>query len=1164
MTIIQKLVMKGFKSFAMKTDIPLGAGFNVVIGPNGSGKSNVMDALCFVLGKGSTKGLRAEKASHLIYNGGKSKEPAKEGEVSITFENTGDIFQTGQPSIKITRIIRQNGQSIYKIDDKVRTRQQVLDFLSRAQITPEGHNIVLQGDIIRLIEMSSVQRREVLEEVSGISIYEEKKHRAMSELEKVEDRIKESEIILAERSTHLKELKEERDQTLRYTTLKDKIKQHRGSIVKMKLEKKQKDLASTEAKLNEEKAKLTATQEELQKLRDQYSKTKAELDTLTKEIEKKGDAEQVQLQKNIEAMKIELARKKTRAETCRQEIDKVGVRKEQLKQSLKELDEKIKQLKDQIASLEKDRHDDAKRLHEIEQKIQDFRKKHQLDSSDALDLQIDELDKATEEKEKEMLKLKEQQQNLLRQRDQLEFQLRSMDEQLGKVKDLEKQHKSELDAIKAKRDEFKKSTLELNTLLNDDSSLAMQVANAKAKLQRQQEELSKLQIARTGLKESLFRDIPIKKILENKKSFPGVFGMVSEIGKVQSKYALALEVAAGQRLKSIVVDNDKTAAQCIRYLKEQRLGVASFIPLNTVKPSSEKVDIEQVKKIQGVHDLAINLVSFEAQFKPVFSYVFASTLVVDTIDTARRIGIGRIRMVTLDGDLTEGSGVMQGGFREKSRQGMGFQEKEVDQSIEQLEQSIAEAERVVASLDQKRSLNDERIQRLRELKATLEGEIIKMEKSIYVSDTDLDASQIKKKQLQAELDAIAKQQDTLNSTISKQTQELTTCKIKRQELRTKISQLRSPVLIAEINTFEQKRQELREKNIKRESEGEGLHAQIKTILDPERIKTLKIVGQHDHEEEAFKKEIKELSDNLAKEEKELKLQEQKQQEFYQQYKALFTKKNKLTESTQEQEKGIFKQEEQTRSVEQRMNLISLEQAKFRAEYAGVEEEFRQFEGIVVLQKPLSELEKEAKKFEDSLEQLGAVNIKALEIYDSVEKEYHVLLDKRQKLIDEKTNVLVMMNEIETKKKELFMKTFTVLNDNFSQIFSTLSVKGQAYLELDNKDDPFADGVSIKVKLTSKKFMDLRSLSGGEKTLTAIAFLFAIQDHAPASFYVLDEVDAALDKRNSELLAKLVKKYSSKAQYLLISHNDAMINEADTLYGVSMNEHGMSKVYSLKV
>jgi len=245
--------------------------------------------------------------------------------------------------------------------------------------------------------------------------------------------------------------------------------------------------------------------------------------------------------------------------------------------------------------------------------------------------------------------------------------------------------------------------------------------------------------------------------------------------------------------------------------------------------------------------------------------------------------------------------------------------------------------------------------------------------------------------------------------------------------------------------------------------------------------------------------------------------------------------------------------------------LSLKNAELSAELAGMQQEFQQYEGVRLDSlKTEDELKSEISKFEKMKSEIGFVNMRALDIYEDVEKQYNSLLEKKGTLSREKEDVVSLMNEIEGKKKDLFMKTFEVVNENFKKFFVMLSSKGDAYLEIENPEQPFEAGLNIRVRITGQKFLDIRSLSGGEKTMTALAFIFSIQEHEPASFYVLDEVDAALDKHNSEKFAKLIRKYSERAQYLIVSHNDNVISEADTLYGVSMNEQGISQVVSLKI
>ena len=305
---------------------------------------------------------------------------------------------------------------------------------------------------------------------------------------------------------------------------------------------------------------------------------------------------------------------------------------------------------------------------------------------------------------------------------------------------------------------------------------------------------------------------------------------------------------------------------------------------------------------------------------------------------------------------------------------------------------------------------------------------------------------------------------------------------------------------------------------------------------------------------------------IAQKEAMLKGKEDTAREFYIKFKSLFGKQAKINEEIQKNEASIEKLAEESRQVEIKVNFNSLKNAEIAASLAALRQEFSQYEGVKLdLEKTEEQLKSEISKFERMREDIGSVNMRALEVYDEAERQYNEFMEKKEKLGREKDDVLAMMKEIEGKKKELFMKTFEVVNGNFKNFFGMLTTKGaEATLILENEENPFEAGVRINVKITGSKFLDIRGLSGGEKTLTALAFIFAIQEHEPASFYVLDEVDAALDKHNSEKLAKLIRRYAEKAQYIMISHNDNVISEADVLYGVSMNNDGISQVLSLKI
>tara|TARA_Y100000310_G_scaffold345527_1_gene466010 strand:+ start:2872 stop:6408 length:3537 start_codon:yes stop_codon:yes gene_type:complete len=1162
-TKINKIVMNGFKSFAKHTEIPFNGSFNCIIGPNGSGKSNILDALSFVLGKSSSKSLRAEKAANLIYNGGKSKQPSKHGEVSIFFNNDKKTFPTEDPEVKITRIVRQSGQSVYKINDETRTRQEILDLLSIAKINPDGYNIILQGDIVKFVEMHPDQRRELIGEIAGISVYEEKKHKALLELQKVDERLNETGIVLTERNTYLKELKKDRDQALKYKEMNDKVKLNKASYLKLQIDRKDKEKNEMQKKLDETNAELKKTNEKVDNLKKLNEEKRVQIENISKEIEQKGNVEQVNLNKEVETLKIDLTKQNSRIDTIKNEIVKVNNRKDDLKAGIKEIEGKRAELENDKANMQKDIDEKRKERALITKKINAFREKNKLDNIADIETEVAEIDKKSDELQKEVQSTREQQHNLIREKDAILHDISTMDAQITKVLDVEKENKKNLEEVKNKRAEFKKYTLDLNKKLEEDSSLGAQLAATRKKIFTADEELAKLKARQASTKELSYVDVAIKRILDLKK--PGIHGTVAELGNVQSKYSLAMEIAAGNKLKGIVVEDDKIASECIKYLKEHKLGVVTFFPLNKIKSNSPSEQVKKLSKSKGSHGLAINLISFDNKFKKVFEYVLSNAIIVDNIDVARRLGIGTAKYITLDGDMAEKSGGMRGGFRLKRKHSMGFKEEDIVKEIEKRETEIISLKNTIDTIEKTRIENEQLISNLRTKKAAFEGEIIKIEKTLHLEASDLEASEEKKDSLSKQEKEVDEKIRLIQEKTNILNQELATIKTEKQKLRSNIAQLSNPTLLAELNAFEEKLKELNESIIRIDSEVKNIDTQSESIYKNELEKTDKIIKQLEKDNEDFNNELKSLTETIKEKDKELKEKETLAQEFYAKFKGLFHKRSEIDKEIQRNQGTINNRQDDSRKVEVRANTFSLKLAEMNSILSGLNAEFQQYEGIKLdLNKNEEQFKYEIKKFERMQQEIGSVNMRALEVYEEVEKQYNELVEKKDKLGEEKGDVLKMMEEIEGKKKELFMKVFDVVNETFKKFFSLLTTKGDANLVIENEENPFEEGVRINVKITGSKFLDIRSLSGGEKTMTALAFIFAIQEHEPASFYILDEVDAALDKHNSEKFAKLIRKYSDNAQYVIMSHNDAVISEADSLYGISMNEHGISQVVSLKV
>jgi len=1161
-TRITKLILEGFKSFGKRTELVFDKDFNVVIGPNGSGKSNILDALCFVLGKTSAKSMRAEKTSNLIYNGGKTKNPAKQAEVSIVFDNSKKIFPTPEEEVKVSRIVKADGQSKYKINGKMRTRQEILDLLNIAKIDPDGYNIILQGDIVHFCEMPSVERRKIVEEIAGIGIYEDKKNQALNDLAKVEENLGQVGIILKERESYLKDLKKDRDQAMKFKELNDRLRQNKATVLKRHLDKKGEDVSHIVEKVTGYRTKFDKLQGQVRATRESIQAKRNEISQIDQEVQQKGELEQVSMQKEVEQLRVDIATQKTKLGGIHTELGRIAQRKEQLSKSLEELDQKVKDAKTQKEDLEGRKDSLTKELASHEKKLADFKKKHQLGEQNTIDQDMVTLDQQAEEKQKRLSSLREEQQNLLREKDKIEFQLQTIDQQIEKVHDLEKEHANEIKALKQKKDEFKKAVLELNQLLNTDSRMAAELAQGKQRLLKLSEEMARLEVRNASVQEAVAGNMAVKKVLENRQQLGDIYGTVAELGNTSKDYSFALEVAAANRINSIVVEDDKVAAKCIKYLKDNRFGTATFLPLNKIKGNPVRAENKELTKESGVIGFAIDLIKFEPRFKEVFSYVFGNTLVVKSIDVARKIGIGKIKMVTLDGDSADVSGAMVGGYHAK-KQGA-FKEQELSDSLEEIQEQVAKLQNSVGKLQKDKTENEEKIYKLREFKANIEGDIIKTEKSLHLDTSDLEASKSYKDELKKQLADASKKLDTITDTISEATSELAQLKIKKQQLHDKIAELRKPTVIAELNAYEEHRKKLNDQVILVTTDLKSIEAQLSEILVRDQENTRKILKDLEKETEQQKLEAKTLDTLTKEQEKSLKQKEKAQAEFQSKFKDLFTKRNKLSDEITTLENKAFTVEESSRREELQMNTLSIEEARLKAEQAALNAEFAQYDGVELTDKPDDVLQKEIKECEKMRENIGSVNMRALEIYETVEKEYNTLTQKKDVLVKEKEDVVNLMNEIEGRKRELFLQTLAVVKENFITIFNALSTKGEADLELETPENPFEGGLNIRVRLAGSKFLDIRSLSGGEKTMTALAFIFAIQEHAPASFYILDEVDAALDKHNSEKLSKLIRQYCDRAQYIVISHNDNVIGQASTMYGVSMGDHGVSNVVSLKI
>jgi len=1101
---------------------------NCIIGPNGSGKSNIGDAICFMLGRLSSKDLRADNYSELVFKkkGGKS---VGEAEVYFQLDNSSGAFNIDSKVIEIRRKIKKSGQTQYKLNGKNVTRQQILELLTPQRIHPDGHNIVLQGDIARFVDMRPVEKRQVIEEVSGIGIYEERKQKTLKELEKVEEKLKEAQIIVAEKETFLKNLEKDKEEAEKFQSAKELLEAAKATEINLRLKNLEKKKETNLANIEKNIAAINKFKDEIENIKTKLEELRKESAEIDETIRKRGGEEDLKLRKEIEELRINIEKSKALVETSEKEISRFENRQADLKNNLKEIERKI-------AEKQKEKKELEKKLKELSKSA----KPQKGLGFEKVETQLESCEKKIESLQNKKAEIISDFQNAQTELKVIEHQIENLKERLSEFGS-----EKEFDAKSAK-ERYKKLVDEINKIASQDSRLALRLGELKKDLIKKEEELTKAKIHAGSAQELLMRDLAIRTIMN--KKIKGVHGTVADLGKVEDKFSLALQVAAGGRLKNIVVETPDIAIKCLNLLKESKAGIATFLPLSKLKSPAKTT----LPKKKGVYGFAHELISCENKFKQIFKYVFGNTLVVEDVNAAKGVGIGNYRMVTLEGDLFELSGAISGGYRKRGM-GVGFESKDSSIKINQLEQQIDVIKKEIGALEKERGSLDVKLIELRKEKVELESKI-----ELYQKIGGKD----KKKDIENKIKEFLAKQKEYNSKISSLKKEIEKLdnEIKKEIAQRDALRLKAKDLRAKLRAGEDELTKTKERLA-------VISAEIENALLPEKENILNVLKSLEKDALLFKKQIKEEEEKCKKLEKALREKEKEELKAQSKLRDLYAKKGELNELIRKEEDKLLSAKEQLNKFEQEKNTLAILKAEIEGELAGLKEEFKPYEGKQLLEniKTIEEAKKKIRYLERKIAEMGNVNLKALEAYEVVKKEYEELAWKLSKLETEKADILEVIEEIEKKKKDAFLKTFNEIAKNFEAIFSKIAEKHIAKLQLENEEAPFEGGINVSVTDAKGKRISLASLSGGEKVLVALAFLFAIQEYEPAPFYLFDEIDAALDKVNSEKVAKLLKEYGKKAQIIVISHNDAVISEADALYGVSMNkETGESNVVSLKI
>jgi chromosome segregation protein len=1143
---ITELEIDNFKSFSKKTKIPFLEGFTVISGPNGSGKSNIIDSILFVLALSSSRNLRAEKLTDLInLNSGR---------------NTAEVALEFSDGTKIKRRIKRTSNGYYSynyLNERLCKQSDIVDHLSKHGIKPHGYNVVMQGDVTRIMEMSDFERRKIIDEIAGVSEFDLKKQQSLSELDIVRERIEREELLLLELTKRVNELKREREHALEYQKWQKDLSYFQNCRAAAQLHDREKELASLTRSTDEHRIVLTRIGADRSLEENELSYLKADLKDIDDLINKKSGSDYLKLIAELEEAKsgIKLSeqtivRLRKEKETNLEAINRVYM-------DTKRAEARVGECTDQIRTLSIDRTNLAMEIAAAKAQLEKFEteiRQHGEDTEGAREKLFSLLHDLEEKRGQRSEILHQQDMHIEKSRmrttelERLMLLLNQLDEEYtAKQTQLMDSEKSAGDLLAGKK-ELDRNLSELEGAMFAQRSSLERLRN---EIRDSEQDAFRLEAAQQARGESGGRAIEAVLAMEH------VHGTIADLGKAPAEYATSLNIAAGNKLQFVVCDDDQVAADAIRYLKEERLGRVTFLPLNKLKPPA----LPPLKE-PGVIDYAVNLVEYDPKYDRAFAVALGSTVVVDTLERARKL-IGKYRMVTLEGELLEKSGAMTGGATKKPG-GRGFGAA-VDDEIFLVRAHLGELQGEAATLEAGVKRLTEEVDTKRSTRNEIEQKIARLGMFTEEFSRRFEAITVEKQTIEA---AVARQQEEtrngaadltrLEADIDKTTESINEINSRIDEIKKRLDDTNIPVLTDQI---EKKKKEIEESERRlRNKDGDVNDAQRERQHFTARLGELGDDRKRQDERNGqIDADIGGSTEQIAVHKSQIAALEGRQKEFSGELDELRAKRSEASQQIQDSELKIMKFDADKERITIEMGAI-----EDRARTLGIEVDMLRHQvGDMDTNLSLSEIEGKIAEADGALRKIGAVNMLAIEEYEKVQRQVEERTERKETLSRERTTLIERIEKFEQMKYEAFTTAFRAIDTNFREIFARLT-SGSGHLILENEEDPFAGGMTFAVQPRDKKVHLLSSLSGGEKSLTTLAFIFSIQRYIPAPFYAFDEVDMSLDGSNVERIASMITELSPQSQFVIVSLRKPMIEAAQRIMGVTLRPDKSTLVTGVKV
>ncbi|MDT9234416.1 chromosome segregation protein SMC [Limnospira sp. PMC 917.15] len=1198
MVHIKRVELTNFKSFGGTTSIPLLPGFTVVSGPNGSGKSNILDALLFALGLSSSKGLRAERLPDLVNNSQRRKTTV-ETRVTVTFDLSDLTFaeleeeptelegegETGERGLvaegewSVTRKLRVTKQgtytSTYYINGEPCTQTELHEQLNRLRIYPEGYNVVLQGDVTGIITMKPRERREIIDELAGVAQFDRKIVLAREKLDTVKEREERSRIVEQELISQRDRLAKDRAQAMKYQQLKAELQEKSLWWAVLNYQTLQQQLWRYREQIEAGDRSHSELTEQFQLQQSQIKQATTTLEALNALVKAMGEEELLQLQSTLATQEAELASQQQRrreletaAQKASEQLGQTQAAIEEHSQTLANLQAQKKTETELEQQRESDRHVAETSLNQTRREADQIANQAESWMVQQTDLhrQIEALQKSLNPQKTEQARLRERAEQLARQTQEREQALESLQGELTTHQQTLQRSTSGVSEATAQVESLSR----IVTAVEEDLSVQQDTLNRLLEEQRErQRKLDRLEAEQQARAEAAgtYATMAIQKA-----GLTGVCGLVCQLGRVEPQYQLALDIAAGGRLGHIVVEDDTVAAEAIALLKRQKAGRATFLPLNKIRPSSERMETYTRLSLDGLVDLAVNLIEYDRRYHHIFVYVFGTTLVFKSLNQARRY-LGQYRMVTLDGELLESSGAMTGGSS-TSRSSLHFgsadnQLRAATGAIASLKERLAEIERILTRCHQAITEGTQTVKQrsaeLIEAKQNLREatqQVAQVQSQIVAITTTIEQTRSQLNTAQQELSTARERLAALDSTIPAAEQQLqsdreTLAQLERTNSHTEWQQIQVRLrqqeahLQAQETALREVQQRLGYIETTTAALGEKLAADHLRAADfqQQQQSLNQQITDTQNRITTINSQISQTRAAISQVEQRLGTAKQERDRAEAQLREMQTAQSQL-------EWQIQKLEETQQGRREQLNI---KQQQLETQKAELPDPLP----TIPEKLDLATLQREIKSLTKRMEDLEPVNMLALEEYEHTTTRLEELSQKLATLHGERTELLLRIENFTTLRRRAFQEAFDAVNQNFQTIFAELS-EGDGYLQIDDPEDPFNSGLNLVAHPKGKPVQRLTSMSGGEKSLTALSFIFALQRYRPSPFYAFDEVDMFLDGANVERLAKMIKGQAEQAQFIVVSLRRPMMEASQRTIGVTQARGAYTQVLGIKL